>query len=261
MKFNRIIIRPYSSDCGGARDIVKVLNDQGIDSKRVYSKETSYVPEPGDFIVNWGASYPPDWAGRITKHNIFLNHWAAVANSISKVKSFQNFKGAGIPTPDWTLSQREALGWAEKGNWVVVRTTERGYDGAGLILAKKPAQIEWAPLYTKFIPDAVREYRAYIFKGDLIDLLYKYAPEKVKSDVIRTESNGWEYGRSSAMITKGITTLARRAIEANEMDFGGVDIIEDKNGDYYALETNSEPGIGLITANKFAAAIRKEAGL
>lgn len=261
MKFNRIIIRPYSSECGGARDIVKLLNENGIPSKRVYSKESSYIPEPGDFIVNWGASYPPDWAHHLTKNNAFLNHWSAVANSVSKIRSFQNFKKAGVPTPDWTLSQREALDWVGEGHVVCIRATERGYDGAGLTLATKKSEVIWAPLYTKFIPDTVREYRAYIFKGELIDLLYKYAPAKVKNDVIRTETNGWEYGRSSGMITKGMTKVAQRAIEANEMDFGGVDIIEDAKGNYYALETNSEPGIGMITAQRFANAIRKEAGL
>lgn len=261
MKFNRVIIRPYSPECGGARDIVKVLNEQGVESKRVFSKETSYTPEPGDLIVNWGASYPPDWGHLLTKKNVLLNHWVAVGNSVSKIKSFQNFRAAGVPTPEWTLSQQEALEWVGDGHQVCVRATERGYDGAGLTIAKNKGAVVWAPLYTKFIPGTVREYRAYIFKGELIDLLYKYALSAVKSNVIRTEANGWEYGRNSGYITKKMTDVARRAIEANEMDFGGVDIIEDEKGNYFALETNSEPGIGKITAQRFANAIRKEAGL
>lgn len=261
--FNRIIIRPYSSQCGGARDIVKILKAEGIDAHRVYSKREDFIPEPHDFIVNWGASYPPEWAGDLKKSNRFLNHWDAVGNSVSKIKSFENFKEHGVPTPKWTTKAETALKWSEDGYWVCVRTTIHGYDGAGLVLAKKPSDVfMWAPLYTKFVEDSVREYRAYIFDGALIDLLYKYKPETgVKDSVIRTESNGWEYGRSAAMITDEIIEVARRAIAANKMDFGGVDIIEDNKGKLYALETNSEPGIGKITAQRFAKAIREAAGL
>lgn len=259
--FNRIIIRPYSSECGGARDIVKLLTEQGIEAKRVYSKIENFTPEPGDFIVNWGASYPPEWQYLMHKSNVFLNHWTAVANSVSKTRSFENFKAEGVPHPKFTTERNKALEWSKDGKVVCVRQLESSYDGKGLILAKKPDQIEWAPLYTQFVEDSVREYRAYIVKGKLIDLLYKYAPAGVKSDVIRTETNGWEYGRSSAMITPEITEVARLAIAANKMDFGGVDIIEDNKGKLFALETNSEPGIGLITAQKFAKAFRELAGL
>jgi glutathione synthase/RimK-type ligase-like ATP-grasp enzyme len=107
------------------------------------------------------------------------------------------------------------------------------------------------------------EYRAYIFKGELIDLLYKYAQENVKSDVIRTETNGWEYGRKAvpSVHQKHMEKLAANCIAANGMDFGGVDIIQTDDDEFYALETNSEPGIGKITAQRFANAFRKEAGL
>lgn len=260
MKYNRIIIRPYSAECGGARDIVKILNDMGVSSKRVYSKEDKYQPEEGDFIVNWGASYPPDWAHLLKKSNVFLNHWNSIYSSISKIRSFQNFKRQGVSTPEWTLDRRQADVWI-KTEWVCCRTMENSYDGKGLVLAKKPSELVWAPLYTLFIDDTVREYRAYIFKGELIDLLYKYRTNQVKDDVIRTETNGWDYGRSSYYINKKIADVARSAIEANGMDFGGVDIIEDQKGNYFVLETNSEPGIGLITATRFANAIRKEARL
>lgn len=261
MKFDRIIIRPYSSECGGARDIVKILTEQGIPSKRVYSKLENYEPQPGDFILNWGASYPPDWSHLLTKKNAFLNHWNSVGNSVSKIRSFHNFKKAKVPTPDWTQSHEEAMRWIKDG-WVCVRQTERGYDGKGLILAKKASDVEYAPLYTKFMPDTINEYRAYIFKGEMIDLLYKYAPEGAKHPLIRTETNGWEYGRSSmtGKLAKEIGVIAAAAIAANDMDFGGVDIMHGNYG-LVVLETNSEPGIGKITAQRFANAIRKEAGL
>jgi glutathione synthase/RimK-type ligase-like ATP-grasp enzyme len=263
MKFDRIIIRPYSTECGGARDIVKLLNEMGVPSKRVYSKETSYQPQPGDFIINWGAGYPADWQHLLTEKNVFLNSPISVANSVSKVRSFHNFEKEEIPTPEWTTSQRKAQEWAKEGHTVVIRETDRGYDGAGLKLATKGSEIAWAPLYTKFIPNTKMEFRAYIFKGELIDLLYKYAPLKVKSDFIRTETNGWEYGRKAVPTSHRAVMegLAAKCIAANGMDFGGVDIIQTDNDEFYALETNSEPGIGKITAQRFANAFRKEAGL
>ena len=257
MKFNRIIIRPYSSECGGARVIVKVFNDLGISAKRVYSK--NYWPEKDDFILNWGASYAPDWAYLI-KNQPILNHWSVVGSSINKIKSFQNFKLAEIQTPEWTTNLSTAMKWSNNGHWVCCRTTTTGYDGAGLILAKTPNQIISSPLYTLF-QETNREYRAYIFKGELIDLLYKYPSEKIHSDVIRTETNGWEFGRHNIEIASPqIANLARRAIAANGLDFGGIDIIQGNYG-LAVLETNSEPGIGLITARRFTQAIRKETGL
>lgn len=260
MAFKRILLRPYSVECGGARRIVEILNDMGIESKRIYSKER-FAPEPGDFIVNWGASYPPDWVHALTSKNKVFNHWSAVGNSVSKLYSFRNFKANGIPTPDWTENQGKALVWLEQGYDVCARTEVHSYDGKGLVLLRaKKGDLVWAPLYTKFI-ESDEEFRVYVVKGEFIDGLYKYPKADSKSDIIRTETNGWEYGRAPEKITKKMKEIAVAAIEANGMDFGGVDIIKDLSGDLFVLETNSEPGIGHITAKRFADAFRREAGL
>lgn len=241
----RFIVYPWAMDSLPAKRLAESLG-----ALRVYGHK-DYVPRKGDFIIDWGRSDRPSWAADADDLDCtILNRWTAIKKSVDKSRSFVEFKDHGVRTVPWTDSQKKALSWLENGEWVCCRTITDGYDGKGLVLAKKPDQLQWAPLYTKYIP-SLREFRVYVFRDKVIEFFEKVPDDVVKCKEIRTDSNGWCYEWAD---NYGIDMKpAIAAIKALGLDFGGVDMILSKeDGKTYVLETNTAPDIYKHTARKFA---------
>lgn len=259
MKFKRVILFPYSFGSDGAKRVAAELTVREVPNLRVRA-DGDYHPKDGDFIVGWGAGHPGSWFRECSKVACeYINKPDAICRSVDKITAFTRFKREGVQTPPWTQSEAKALEWSKSGEWVCVRTRTEGMDGAGLILATKPSQLQWAPLYTQFIPNE-REFRVYVFDGKVIDTLEKKADDEATNQFIRTESNHYIYLRQGSNIP-GLGKLAIAATKALDLTFAGIDIIMDKKGECYVLETNTAPGIGQITARRIAEAIRGMAGL
>lgn len=251
MEVKRFIVFPWAMDSEPAKRLAEILG-----ALRVYGHK-NYEPRKGDFIIDWGRSDAPSWADEAkAKGCPVLNHWTNIKKSVDKVRSFEHFGKAKVQTVPWTTDQDVAKQWLKEGEWVCCRTSTTGYDGAGLVLAKKLNQIVWAPLYTKYIPSK-REFRAYVFRDKIIQVFEKLPDTGAKPD-IRTDSNGWYYEWTEHHDLD--KTPAIEAIKSLGLDFGGVDLVqstEDKK--LYVLETNTAPDIYKHTARQFADEIRKAA--
>lgn len=260
-KFKRIIMHPYSITSEGCKKVAANLTTMEVDNLRVNS-HGQYVPKDGDFIMGWGAGNEPSWLGAVKKADCkYINTSEQVCRSICKVAAFKQFKKEGVPTPKWTLEQEEALKWSKGGKWVCCRQVTEGMDGSGLILATKPSEMVYSPLFTQFVENT-REYRVYVFDGDVIDVLEKVANDDVTNKYIRTESNHYIYTRPTTVPKlASLGKACKDAAEALGLTFAGVDVLVDGEGEIYVLETNTAPGIGQITAKRIADAMRKMAGL
>lgn len=246
----RLVVYPFKMGSENGQKISKAL-----DALRVYP-DRNYHPQDGDFIVNWGNGHQPNWASELNKKNFtLLNNWNQVALSINKIDTLSVLADADVPVPHWTTSYAVAAKWLKAGDWVCCRQQVKGKDGEGLILAKKPAELVDAKLYTKYM-EIHKEFRAYVFRDKLFDLREKRRDSEAlaKGEVneyIRTETNNWVFCQHNIVVPKDIESVAVGAVKALGLDFAGVDVIQSKaNKLCYVLETNTAPYLGDVTAER-----------
>lgn len=211
--------------------------------------------KPGDFIVNWGnAHYLPALAHKLSHRR--LNSLDGVLKAVNKRKTFEALGAKSIPTVPWTLYKEVALGWVQQGHTVVARKTLTGHEGDGIIIIEKVNKLVEAPLYTRYVEKA-KEFRVHATPFGVIDTQWKVRDPKreVVDWKVRSYKNGFIFQRKGIIPNAKRDALAVAAIKALGLDFGGLDIIEDGDGDFYVLEVNTAPGIEGTTVQLYGKAL------
>lgn len=237
----------YSGDrpSNGAKDLAKVTGFKRL--------RTGNFLKNQDLIVNWGTS----------GHHMFqthkqLNHPTAVKAASNKLDAFNMMQTFSVQTVPWCLptDTPTLASWNAHGT-IVGRTKLTGHSGDGIILIGKNEPLQPALLYTRYIPK-VREFRVHVVSGKVIDTQQKIRdPNRVPTSwKVRSHENGFIFARNNVPASAGRDTLAIASCAAIGLDFGAVDIVEDKNGSFYVLEVNSAPGLEGQTIVKYAEAFR-----
>ena len=248
----QVVIYPYKMGSASAKMLAHEL---GV--TRVYP-DRNFKPTANHVVINWGNGNIPNWNG---KGFTFLNRPERVLNAINKLTSFYKFLKYEVSTPVWTEHREWAEKWIRNGGKAVARGELEGLDGSGIMLVDKISELPDVQLYTKYVPIS-KEWRVYVFAGQVIDILEKRRHNIEKADpFIRTEHNGWVFCKGEFNIPREASENAVKAISALGLDFGGVDIIYNEEANKsYVLEVNTAPGIGGDTVDKFAEAIRGYVG-
>jgi len=204
-----------------------------------------------DLVVNWGSSQPINAPPAYT-----LNLPSNVAIATNKLAAFEHMHG-GVKTVDWTGVKAQAQKWHDEGFVVVARTKLTGHSGDGIIIVGKQDTVPDAPLYTKYVFKD-KEFRVHVVRDKVIDTQRKIKdPEReVKDWKVRSHANGFIFVRGDIDPDPGRDSLAIMATKALGLDFGAVDIIQDKAGVYYVLEINTAPGLEGQTVERYATAFR-----
>lgn len=185
------------------------------------------------------------------------NHCFQVTpRTLDKVQQFNVFQQAGVASPQFALSDREARNIDCKT--LFARTLVNSTGGRGIVeFERSTEQYPRAPLYTEYIPKKA-EYRVHVFAGQVIDVQQK----KKKRDVeerntrIRNLANGYVYTREGIILPNGIGDLAIAAVDAVGYKYGAVDIIyNERRNQCYVLEVNSRPGLMGTTLDKYTDAL------
>lgn len=213
----------------------------------------------GDKVINWGVS-------TATKLNVdVLNQSCNVKIATDKLQAFIAMQEAKVYLPDFTDQMSEALDWCLAGHTVVVRNKLTGHSGDGIIIIEKGTVTSIsdmmkfkAPLYTRYVYK-VKEYRVHVVAGKVIDTQQKIKDpdQEVKTWKVRSHDNGFIFARNNITKCNARDTLATLACEALGLDFGAVDIIEDKKGRLYVLEVNTAPGLEGQTIDSYSKAFRE----
>lgn len=205
--------------------------------------------QPGDIAVNWGSSQAVNW--------VTLNNHQAVARAANKLKTFACIAPHTTAHVRWTADKAEAQGWLIEGHTIVVRTKLTGHSGDGIIIVEPGQDLPDAPLYTRYVFKE-KEFRVHVVHGQVIDTQRKIKdPEReVVSWKVRSHENGFIYVREKIMPDPVRDELAALVTNVLNLDFGAVDIIQDKKGLYYVLEVNTAPGITGQTVLSYAKAFR-----
>lgn len=211
--------------------------------------------KPTDTLINWGCAVPLSVLKQPSK--VYNQPWA-VAQASNKLKAFVKFAEAGVPTPMFTTDKTVAESWSHT---VFARTKLTGHSGDGIIVIPKGEDFVDAPLYTFYIFKE-REYRVHVVNGKVIDTQRKIRDmsKEVLSWKIRSHENGFMFARGGISRDKAREKVCIDAIKALGLDFGAVDVIQDKDGQYYVLEVNTAPGLEGQTINSYQEAFLELAG-
>lgn len=228
-----------------AREIV----DSGDNFRRMVLGQKFKV---GDVIVNWGTTIAPPVAGPV------INSAVAVGLCINKYHTFAALTGKDVSVVPWTANKAVAQEWQNKGRTIVVRETLTGHSGAGIIIIEEGQAIPDAPLYTQYVFKE-KEFRIHATQTEVFDTRRKIRDPKTEplDWKIRSAKNGFIFAAKNIEPNAARDQLAIDAVKALGLDFGAVDIVEDKHGKFFVLEVNTAPGLEGQTIKKYNAILGK----
>lgn len=209
----------------------------------------------GDLVVNWGSSQK---YLNLPVANLILNDPVLVGNATNKLKAFQALSDAGVSVVAWTVDKLKARLWQkEDGSTIVVRQKLTGHSGEGIIVVEPGEETPDAPLYTRYIFKE-KEYRVHVVGSKAVDTQRKIKdPDReVVTWKVRSHANGFIFARNNIDHDPARDELAVASCNALGLDFGAVDIIQDKKGNYYVLEVNTAPGLEGQTVERYAQELR-----
>lgn len=246
-----------------------------LNIKRLKEEGSTWRGKATDVVINWGRS---------SDHIAFrgaarvLNSPQAIARASHKVKSFvalNEAKAAGkeIKLPENTVDRATAYGWLRNGTDVVARNIVQGHSGAGIeIIAANDMEkynagegrFPDAPLYTAYIRKN-NEYRLHVMNGKVFFVQRKArkldVPDADVNWKVRNLDGGFIYAHENVDVNDVAKAYAITAVEALGLDFGAVDIIETKMGNFFVLEVNTACGLAGTTLDKYAEAFQSEYGI
>lgn len=213
----------------------------------------------GHTIVNWGVGDDSKFPELEVEYNL-LNCPDAVLRAVNKRTAFGVWAGHHVSTVPWTANKAMAQEWLDDNNTVVARKILTGHEGDGIVIVEKGQPLIDAPLYSKYIYK-VREFRVHATRDKAFASHMKIKDPKLveppKTWKVRSYANGFIFQRNNVPASAVRDALAVQAVAALGLDFGAVDIIEDKYGKFYVLEVNTAPGIEGQTTPAYATAIKE----
>lgn len=177
------------------------------------------------------------------------NDGHAIERSVDKGMTSFLLKNAGLPTPlTWVLRNREkALEIAEsqlQQGYKLISKPLFGSQGEGIRRIEKMTDLFWLSssqgIYylQRFVECAGEGYsdkRVFVINGKVIAAMRRRGGKSWLNNVARG-------ARCEAIeVDEKLAQLAMKATQVLKMDYAGVDIIKDVNGDYSIIEVNSIP--------------------
>ncbi len=185
------------------------------------------------------------------------------SNKLNSLQLFQNIETTMLNKPTTYLKHE-----LDNIQYPIVARTRYHKSGNGFWLCESKAEAmdayrEGARYFMSYIPIR-REYRVHIFNGKLIDLRAKVKNEDAvveHDDLIRSIHRGWKFVElRKDRMPQEIIDDCWKLMQEIGLHFAGVDIIMDRNKQYWILELNSSAGLSMRnTIKAYVNAIREEA--
>lgn len=240
-------IYPYATASESAKALAEKM---GL--KRIKLQGSNVADKKDRVIINWGSSRCPYRIAHVINKPTKV---AIAANKLSAFMHLADYNEANpknqVRIPEFTTSKYVAEKWMEEGHDVCSRAVLSGNNGEGLIISKdKDKHPDYAPLYTLYKPK-MKEYRIHVINGAVVAIQRKVWPAgRKKKDAgdfkARNYVDGFVFQTEKVkdLPSNDIITQAKRAVKALGLDFGGVDVIWNKQENLtYILEVNTAPGI------------------
>jgi len=214
-----------------------------------------------DPLIMWGVTLHP-------------NHWLTLEERpvlnrriiSDKIQQLSRFWQDDVPHPIVALSDAGRVfsipGGRRDGDWLARKRFHfGGHDIIGPMDFDNLAQRlrSGTSDYGVQLIGKRHEWRVHILLGEILRIAHKI-PSEGAGVVWNQENSHFRYNVQLRDETHlQLATLAKNAVTSLGMDFGAVDIIRDREGEYYVLEVNSAPGIAENenTLNAYVRAIQE----
>lgn len=215
-----------NSFCGvSAKKLAEALKENGH-VVEVFSSSKNYVPPNFtgyDYVFGYGSSY--ETYGERER----LNKPRAVASCVDKVKTFQAFKKADVPTVEYVLHKEDIPKHWEQ---ICIRQRVDGRKAEDLDFKYPWEDIpSGASLYTQAYFHN-KEYRVVVFKDDVFIYFKQRVPVEGKPDE-------WWFMIQNPKGFDKMIEHARKASKALGIDYVGYDVLAKNKASYVFLEANS----------------------
>ena len=199
-----------------------------------------------DMVFRWGCTsrLPNNVNARFTNKST-VNTAEAIHQVADKAAFRKLTADAGLAPKTWLHRKDLYLDWALPFRVVVRRSTH--HQGRFLDVCETQLQVEAAcakygegNYYISEFINKVAEYRVFIVSGRVVWVAQKTPgnPDDVAWNVAR--GGRFDNVRWDDWPLKAVR-VAREAFLLSSLDFGGVDVMVDANGNAYVLEINSAP--------------------
>lgn len=236
-------VYPYKQGSRSAKELANLLG-----GKVLKLQGSKFRPKVGDTVVNWGSGKIPEFGpARVLNPD--------TSSASNKLTAFKKMSEVGVSIPD-VWEGRRAVEEAPNGCYpLVCRTKLTGHSGEGIVIANTPEELVDAPLYTRYIKKQ-DEYRVHVMHKKPFFIQRKAR----KLDVvepnwqIRNLAGGFVFVEAAINeVPQDVLDQAENAVEALDLDFGGVDVIwNQKERKAYVLEVNTACGLEERTAARYA---------
>ena len=239
-------IYPFRYECDNA-----IMLRNRLKGQRIKLQDSQYKYKKGDVIVNWGNSKCPSYP-------TIVNHPRSVGFAVDKLVAFDILRNSHLPTVSITRNRAVAQMWLEQNFLVLGRSKIKGNNGQGIEFFDGK-NCPNAKFYTKYLQDC-NEYRVNVYKNEIISVRVKERDPKLpkEDNPIRSGNNGYFF-KPAKTVQEPVVEVAKEAIAALGLDFGGVDVLETINN-VYILEINTAPELQGPAMDKLAEFIKKDYG-
>lgn len=250
----KLVVLAYKPTSKGAKMVASTLGVAMLTLADRFNANDSTA------CLNWGRGDYPEWRNEIVR---FINPPEACMRAIDKLKAFSHMKRGKAPCVPFTMDKDEAKEWVRAGHIVMCRTETQGFNGSGIVIARTVDQVVSAPLYTRYIKKDA-EYRVHVMNGSCFYSNIKRKKREVPEGadpLVRSGSHGWYFEHMDRLPSQVVQDACVAAVEALGLDFGGVDVVEEKGtGAAYVLEVNTAPEMGVNTMAAYKKALKQNYG-
>lgn len=240
----------------GSRSVNSLV--EKVPNSRIIKRENStYRPQRGDKIINWGSYGLPSWQLDLMRVGArLLNRPEAVEIATSKMRTFDVLGRINeINIPEWTRDYEVARRWEGR---VLGRDIDRGSEGAGITVYERGSAVQPGhAFYVRYFKKA-DEFRIHVFNERAVDIQRKLRRDGAEANAIRNTANGYIFARRDVVLPDdSIRDMCIRAVQGLGLHFGAVDVGWNRHYSRPCIfEVNTAPGLEGTTIERYAEAIR-----
>ncbi len=205
----------------------------------------SYDGSPCDAVIRYGANghkKVPVYNARLVLNPRLI---------LDKRRQYELMSNANVPIP---LVFNNVDEWRNYGSPVVVIKPRRGTKGKGIIKTSVPifSNRHIVQLYI----EKSREFRVTMVDTVIAFLMEKSPPPDGGFKWNMARGSTWHPVPPDVDLRRNLRELGSRALRSIGYDFGGIDIMQDNDNNFYVLEVNSLPSAGETNAPQLAHALK-----
>ncbi|MBT9164385.1 MAG: hypothetical protein DDT23_00380 [candidate division WS2 bacterium] len=211
-----------------------------------------YLSKDVHCLIRWGNSSPVQHSFKYE-----INSLSAVKNTVNKVEMIKKLrKTEGVKVP-WTYIPVKTK--FKKLNSIVntfIINKMKPFVFKDICHNNKLVnKISDKEGYYQKLLDIKNEYRVFVFRDKPFLVYVKEGGDK--NSLFRKRENGWRLVLLLDGYPPDILGQSIKAVAGLGLDFGGVDVIEDKDGRVYVIEVNTAPQLNRFRARKLAEHIKE----